>query len=420
MRRMAWGLLILLAFAIPWEYSLDLGEPLGNVARMLGLLLLLAAVPAAMQAGRARTPGPVQWVVLAFYLWICFSYFWTIEPLATLQKMRGYFQELMIVWLVWEFAERPQDLRALMRAYVGGCWVLAALTLVNFGAAEALATGQYRFAAGGQDPNDVARFLDLGLPFAALLVNSEAQRRWRWPALGYLPLGLVAVALTASRGGFIALFVALSGCGLLLIRNHARGVLAGVLALPGVAGALWFLAPHETLERLATIPAQLSGGDWNQRLNIWDAGWRAFVQSPWIGTGAGTFASAAGLNPLDTAHNTLLSVAVGGGLFAVFLVACILVLTARSAGATRGPLLVALVTVMLVMGVASLVDTLEENRATWLLLGIIAVAGRIAVEAPAKLDACFPIEAARSATAMASAPALVAPAPAGQHGRAVH
>jgi hypothetical protein len=108
MRRFAWGLLLVFAFAIPWEYSLDLGEPVGNVARVVGVLLLLVAVPAVLQAGRWRTPGPLQWVVLAFYLWFCCSYFWTIDPLTTLDKMRGYFQEMMIVWLVWEFAESPQ------------------------------------------------------------------------------------------------------------------------------------------------------------------------------------------------------------------------------------------------------------------------------------------------------------------------
>ena len=57
MRKASWVLLLLFVFAIPWEYSLDLGEPLGNVARMAGLLLLLVAIPAVLQAGRVRVPG---------------------------------------------------------------------------------------------------------------------------------------------------------------------------------------------------------------------------------------------------------------------------------------------------------------------------------------------------------------------------
>jgi hypothetical protein len=189
MRRIAWGLLLLFAFAIPWEYSLDLGEPMGNVARVAGVLLLLVAIPAVLQAGRWRLPGPLQWVVLAFYLWFCCSYFWTIDPMTTLDKIRGYFQEIMIVWLVWEFAESPRDLRWLLRAYVAGSWVLAVLTLANFVSPEASAAQQIRFVAEGQDPNDAARFLVLGfLSFWAfrwrrfsLMANLAGLAGcWRW------------------------------------------------------------------------------------------------------------------------------------------------------------------------------------------------------------------------------------------------
>src|ERR1035437_9376802 len=53
------------------------------------------------------------------------------------------------------------------------------------------------------------------LALAALLVNSERRWPWRLLAAGYLPLGLVAVLLTASRGGFLAAVVALTGSGVL-------------------------------------------------------------------------------------------------------------------------------------------------------------------------------------------------------------
>jgi hypothetical protein len=409
LRRIAWGLLLFFAFAIPWEYSLDLGEPVGNIARVVGVMVLLAAVPAVFEAGRLRTPGSMQWLVLALYLWFCCSYFWTVDPAATLVKLRGYFQEMMIVWLVWEFAESPRDVRALLRAFVAGSWVLALLTLVNFGSAEAVAAGQIRFVAEGQDPNDVARFLDLGFPLAAVLSNCERQWPGRLLALGYLPLGLVAVVLTASRGGFVAALLALTGCGLLLMRNHRRAVLAGAVALPVLGAGLWFAVPRETFDRLATIPSQLESGDLNQRLNIWDAGWHAFVQAPLVGTGAGSFVIAARLHPLDTAHNAALSILVGGGLCAFFLFAGVVALAARSVLRTPGPLLVGLMTALLVMVIASMVDTVEENRTTWLLLGIMAVAGKLAVEQPEQFADCFGVGYAdRNAATLYSLP----PAPA--------
>jgi len=69
-------------------------------------------------------------------------------------------------------ARMAGDLRALLRATVAGSWVLALLTLANFATAEAVAN-QIRFAAEGQDPNDVARYLDLGFPLAALVKLAE-------------------------------------------------------------------------------------------------------------------------------------------------------------------------------------------------------------------------------------------------------
>jgi len=389
MRRIAWLLLLLFVFAIPWEYSLDLGGLLGNAARIAGLLVLLAAVPAVLQAGRMRTPGAFWAITLALFLWFCCSYFWTVDPAATLEKIRGYFQEMMIVWLMWEFVDTPANLRSVLRAAVAGSWVLALLTLAAFSSPEAIASGQVRFAAYGQDPNEVARFLDLGFPLAALLVNCE--RRWpaRLLALGFFPLGILAVVLTASREGFLAAVIGLCGSLVLLLGSRTRRIAFTAFALPPFLAALWLIVPSGTLARLATIPEQLRTGDLNQRFNIWSAGWRAFTHAPILGTGAGSFVVAAHLSPIDTAHNTALSIAVSGGLCALFLAVALVVLALHYALQTRGALRLALITSLMVWILTSLVATVEENRTTWLLLAIIAVAGRLAADDPTGLAACF-------------------------------
>jgi O-antigen ligase len=390
MRRLAWVLLLVYAFVIPWEYSLDVGPPLGNAARIAGVLLLVAAIPAVFVSGRIRAPGALQWTVLALYLFFCCSFFWTIDKAATLEKMRGFFQEMMVVWLVCEFADTPRDLRALLRAFIAGSWVLALLTLANFRSPEAIIAGQARFAAYGQDPNDVARFLDIGFPLAALLESSESRWLGRLLALGYLPLGLVAVLLTASRGGFVAAVVAMAGCAVVLARSHLRAVLLVILALPAAAAGLWLIVPHEVFNRLATIPQQLESGDLNQRVNIWWAGWHAFARAPIVGTGAGTFVAASRLAPGDTAHNTLLSVAVAGGLCAVTLAVIIVALVCWSALKTGGHLRLALLIALVVWAITSLTLTVEESRVTWLLFAIIALAGRSAEEDHAALADYFP------------------------------
>jgi O-antigen ligase len=377
MRQIAWALLVLFVFTIPWEYSLVLPAPFGNVARIAGLLVLFAAIPAVIETGHVRAPTILHWLILALYLWWCCTCFWTIDTAATLAKLRGYFQEMMIAWLLWEFTESAADLLILLRAWVAGAWVLAILTLVNFASAEAFAASRIRFAAAGQDPNDVARFLDLALPLAALLFRCGKQRGVRWAAFAFLPTGVAAVLLTASRSGFLAVVVALAGCALVLGRGRPRAWVAGILALPAVAAGFWLVIPSRTLARLATIPAELESGDLNQRISIWRSGWNAFVRSPALGTGAGTFVNAAHTSPADTAHSTLLSIAVSGGLCGLFLAAAIVFAALRLLPALRGSLRIALSSVVAVWAVASLVATVEESRTTWLLLGVVAVSARL-------------------------------------------
>ncbi len=378
MRRLSWYLLLAFAFAVPWEYSLDTGEPFGNVARIVGLVALLAAAPALLLAGRVRTPGPVQWLSLAFFVWFCCTFLWTIHSHETLARLRAYAQVIMPVWLIWEFADTPEDLRDLLCAYVGGSWILAALTIGSLVSPES--AGQFRFVAQGQDPNDVARFLDLGLPMAALLLQSETRLPGKLLAFGYVTVGLAGVLLTASRGGFLAALVALCGCLWLVGRSRPKRFFAVAFSLPVIVAALWFLAPHETLARIATIPEQLQRGDLNQRLNIWQAGWQAFAHAPFFGTGAGTFVDTARLAPIDTAHNTVLSVAVEGGIVALILAAAIVVVSAQSVLGTKGPVRIALATVLLVWVVTSMVATVEQSRTTWFLIAIIALAARLAAE----------------------------------------
>jgi O-antigen ligase len=407
MRRAAWSLLLVFVFAIPWEYSLDLGEPIGNVARVAGLLTLFAAILAILQSGRFRTLGPFHILALALFLFFCCSYLWTVDPTATLIKIRAWFQEMIVVWLVWEFAETPADLRNLLRAAVAGSWVLAILTLAAFRSPEAIAGGQIRFAAYGQDPNDLARFLDLSFPFAALLFETDARWLARALAFAFIPVGLFAVLLTASREGLVAAIIALSGSAVLLLRGHTRRLFAAVFALPPILAALWLIVPAGTLDRLATIPDQLRAGDLNQRINIWTQGWRAFTHAPLFGSGAGSFITAAHLAPIDTAHNTALSLLVAGGLVALSLAVALYAFALRSALRTTGPLRIALVTALIVLAVTTLVATVEENRTTWLLLAIAVLAGRLAHDDPRALDTCFSGVWQRNSSRIRESPNLV-------------
>jgi O-Antigen ligase len=385
MRNLVRVLLFGFVFAVPWQYSLELGPPLGNIARLLGVVLIVTAIPAILLAGRIRNPGPIHWLVLALFVWLCCTSFWTIDESNTVVRLRTYFQAMVPFWLVWEFADTSQDFCNLLRAWLAGSWVLAILTIASFASINAVA--QLRYVAEGQDPNDVARFLDLGFPLGAFLLQDKSSRIWKWMGIGYFPVGLASVLLTASRGGFLAALVALAGCGLMLARRSRRTVVAATVVLPVAVAMFWWFIPSGIFARIATIPEQIQHGDLNQRLNIWAAGWQAFLHAPVFGAGAGNFVQAARLAPIDTAHNTALSIAVEGGVVSLVLASAILALCTRAVLITRGATRLAMGTAFLVWMVTAMASTVETSRTTWLLLGCLAVAERIAHRDPRPIDA---------------------------------
>lgn len=393
MARAAAWLLFLFAFTVPWEYSLDFGEPLGNVARVASVLLLAVLALTVLLRGGLKRPGMVLWLTGALYLYFIASYFWTVDAAATLEKARAYLQVMAVVWLAWEAVETPAELRGVMRALVAGCGVLAALTVMNYASNPVLSAGQAvaqtRFMAGGFDPNDVARFLDFGFPLGMLLFTTEERWWMRLLGLGYLPLGLMAVLLTASRGGFVGALVALLGSAMLLVLWRPRGASLVIVGLALTAVVLWLFVPVASVERLATIPSEVTGGSLNARASLWTAGWRAFARAPWFGFGAGSFATAAGLPQADTAHNTLIAVLVMGGVFGGLIFTAILAAVAWCVARTRGLLRMALGGVLAVWAVTSMVGSVEENRMTWLLFGVMALAGRLAAEDAAGLQRVF-------------------------------
>ena len=378
MRKAAWVLLVLLVFSIPWEYSLDFGAPWGNIARVLGLAALSVAFIAVLQEGGFRRLHEVHWATVALFGWFCCTYFWTVTQQETLAHLRGYAQELMLVWLVWELAETGESVRDLLKAWLAGSWVLAILTIASLVLLNAGGAELARFAPPGQDPNDVARYLALGIPIAAMAGDVKPKGLWRVLSLAYMPVGFAGILVTASRSGLVVALIALAACGIAAVRSYPKRVAAAGCSVAVAATLILTAAPAGTLNRLSSIAELKQSGDLNQRVNIWSAGWRAFESAPVAGHGAGSFATAAELAPEDTAHNTLLSIVVEGGLVGLALAAAVVAISVRAIATMRGQLRYCLAVLMIVWTVSSLGGTVWESRLTWLMFGIAATGQRLA------------------------------------------
>jgi O-antigen ligase len=270
-----------------------------------------------------------------------------------------------------------------MLAYVSGAYTAAVATLVLF---RHEADVLRRFAVGGVDPNDLAMKLALAVPMAWYL-GSVYEKPWlRLFCRAYLPVGLLALGLTGSRGGMIVAFVALSIIPLSMDRlTPGRLVTAlGILTLTGALAAAF--VPDAVVHRLATTQNEVESASFGGRFKLWVAGLHAFTFKPLMGYGTGGFVAAIysqlGAQSL-VAHNSFISILVEEGI--VGLVLYCIMLYAAVAAVMRlprrerrfGQVLMA----ALLLALSPL--TWEDVKPVWFILAVLVGLSQALAAAPA-------------------------------------
>ncbi|MBU0491308.1 MAG: hypothetical protein KKB13_05605 [Chloroflexi bacterium] len=234
-------------------------------------------------SGLLLNAGALDGVLWAFLAWAMVSAGlagWTDPGITRLAVLGAYLTAFYVVRIRYTPGQ------------VAGGAVLAGWVLLGIGAIEAV----YRVSHGLGDglwlfcnPNLYAALLVLIVPIgAATLAGRE---RWAW-----LVLGISVMAATQSRGGMIALAVALL-----------------VLAWPGLRPALrWAsvgagaaLAPASLLIRPSTVELRLEG---------FATAWAAFCARPVAGWGPGSYAGMVHPGDWFYSHNMLLTVGAEMGL----------------------------------------------------------------------------------------------------------
>jgi O-antigen ligase len=216
--------------------------------------------------------------------------------------------------------------------------------------------------------------LALALPIAWYLGVSYRQPLLRWVCRAYLPVGLVAVGLTASRGGMLVSVVALSIVPLTMTKL-SPGRLATAIGILGLSGALAVAyVPDKIVQRLATTGAEVEEGGLGGRLKLWQAGLKAFARRPVVGYGTSGFKRAIDpwlMQRSQVAHNSYLSVLVEQGmvgflLFSLMLVAVFVAVLDLPPLERRFALVL-----FAALGTAMLPLTWEDRKVVWFILAAL-------------------------------------------------
>ncbi len=375
--RLAWALLCIFVFAVPFEKTIQLAG-VGTAAKAIGLAAFAAAVPRLLRR-RPRPPNLALALAALFVAWSALTWTWSLAPAATAARAATFAQLLAMTWLVWELCRTQRQQAQLLAAYVAGAAVASLATLTRY--AQGRQTYYRRYAAAGFDPNDLGLTVALAIPFALYLAL-----RARGPAryACWLAVALVeaAVLLSGSRTALVVCIIGFAFAALTVRQADppariAAAVLVAVLAL----GLVW-LAPAASRRRLATLPHELARGSLHNRTAIWKAGLKAFKHRPIRGVGAGAYPAAVeprlGRPAIPgheyVAHNAFLSVLVEQGAvgFAIFaaLLAVLAVFAWVMPDCERALWLILLAA--WTAGVFTL--TWEHRKPAWLLFALIMTA----------------------------------------------
>ena len=376
--RLVFGLLCILVFTIQFD-DMILLPSFGSLTRLIGYAALLTALLDVFSRGRFRSlKGAPTWAFLLVG-WAVLSVTWTSSPDSTIDKLPTIVRCLGLFWLLYEYADSEDRISAVLQAYLLGGWVCIA------GIAHSLLAGQFmddseftRYVVSQLDPNDLAAMLAIGLPIAWYLAMTRRFSPLRWLNILYIPVSLIAVLLTGSRGGLVAVSAAfllsMWGSPTWTLRRKMGMSLLSVLVLAG--GSL--VVPETSWMRFSTIPGEMSEGTLSYRTTLWTAGFQYLSESPLLGGGAGAFkhevfARGGFYKPL-VALSTFLGVLFEMGTigFLLFVVTVISLLRRLRFVPIRDRRFFQFVLITWI--IAGLTLSLEYRKVTWFVLGVAAAA----------------------------------------------
>jgi O-antigen ligase len=261
----------------PIDFLLSIGNGT-SATRVIGTAAAAALVLGLCARGSAgRIPASVvAWLVAFAYM--SATLIWAGDQPKALDRLGSTGLPLLLVTLVALTKLDRVDLRALLFAIVVGGFGTSVYMLVE----QAHMPGAQRvYLTNGHqaiDPNGVAFALMTPLAIVLGAALGSGNRRRRIVAAALIPLFVIAILETESRGGLLAAALMILW---IAFRSRQRLVAAAVLALVGILAFL----QNGVFSRFDDVEGA-------GRTSIWKVGVEAFRQHWLIGNGYGTFSDA--------------------------------------------------------------------------------------------------------------------------------
>jgi O-antigen ligase len=391
MRRLAYLLAVLFAFCVPWEAAIHIGA-VGRGSKLLGLTAGAIWLLSALARARVRSPDtPHKWY-FAFLVWCGLTFYWSIEPAMTWRGFITYTELFVMVFMFWDLCVSREKVETVVQAYVLGAFVAAGSIIANYVTApEATFPAHTRINALGYQTDGIALIVAIAGPAAWYLAAGPTwvQRPFalRVVNFAYVPVGLMALVLTGTRGAALASIPTIVL--VLWSLRHATGRVRA-LAVVAVACAVVLVveyAPRGQLARIGTAATATElGGEGSAlagRWSIWVASTRVWLQHPITGVGVDTHRAAVTpaigqrtiyKTPEKEAHNTYVSVLTETGIVGALLFGAVVLSVIAQLRKLVGWQRWYWSAQMSVLAIGAMSLSLEDSKSVWIFTSLCVAA----------------------------------------------
>lgn len=257
-----------------------------SLTKVMGVLLILSWL-AAVTVGRDRrrelfASTGFFYVLVLFVLWAGASAVWASDSGAAIGAVTRYAPNALLFLIVYTAVRTRDDALLVVGAFVVGTLVSAAYGVVMPSSGDL----EVRLSGALGNANETATALAVGVALAVALALALRDNPWlRAGAAVGIPLCLLALFLTVSRGGLVSLAAVLIAG--VVVAGGARKATLAFVAIAAIGSFVYFtaFAPPEARDRIVAS----DGG--TGREDLWKVGWRMVEANPVIGIGAGNFAT---------------------------------------------------------------------------------------------------------------------------------
>jgi O-antigen ligase len=312
----------------------------------LVLVLLLRVLS---RTERVPFPPAVRWfsfAAAALVVWALAASLWAAEAHSAFSGGLRLAQGPLLMLVVVAFVRTSRDVALLAYVYVAGAAIsaLAGLTGVTqlTGSGSGDAGGRLSGALG--DANFFAAVMMPAVTLGLFLALAPSRGRlFRVLVLAAGALALVAVFLSGSRGGVVAL--AVTGVVAVVFAGRYRAQILGLALVVAAVGGTYVLlfAPPETLSRIT----HLSAGGGTGRTDLWAVARNVYRSHPVAGVGLDNFQIVSPIYTVETntdlprvdvvvtqkapVHNTYLQIAAELGTVGIVLLLTVLAIVLDAA-----------------------------------------------------------------------------------------